>query len=57
MRYTCPECESTDTALCSCEEGWDPSGPYGIQTTKKHYRCRECGERWEKKVDVSAPTE
>jgi len=57
MRYTCPSCESTDTALRSVEEGWVPEGPYGIQTTEKRYRCRNCGHRWEEKVDVTAPTE
>jgi len=56
MRYTCPECDSTDTALRSIEEGWNPEGPYGIQTEAKRYRCRQCGHRWEEKVDVTAPT-
>jgi hypothetical protein len=34
-----------------------PEGPYGIHLQKKLYRCRQCGEHWEEKVDVTAPTE
>lgn len=55
MRHTCPKCGSTDTALRSVEEGWDPTGPYGIHTTKKLYRCRQCGADWNENCDVTAP--
>jgi uncharacterized Zn finger protein len=55
MRHTCPKCGSVDTALRSVEEGWDPTGPYGIHTTKKLYRCRQCGADWNENCDVTAP--
>jgi len=57
MRYTCPRCESTDTALTGTTEGWDATGPHGIQIKKSSYRCRQCGERWSERADVTASTE